>query len=135
MGQASGPVTRAPDPVNLPMIRHWVEAMGDENPVYLDEEAAREVGATVEAREPAIRAYERFLRRVVGVAVVAEDMEGGGVHAEEARYYLTALQRAQDWEAIQNGASVASLQAFLQKYPQGVESNQARDRLAGLQAK
>ena len=30
----------APDPVNLPMIRHWVEAMGDTNPVYLDAEFA-----------------------------------------------------------------------------------------------
>lgn len=29
------------DPVNVPMVRHWVEAMGDENPVYLDEEAAK----------------------------------------------------------------------------------------------
>ncbi len=28
------------DPVNLPMIRHWVEAMGDENPVYTDAAAA-----------------------------------------------------------------------------------------------
>jgi uncharacterized protein len=34
----------APDPVNLPMIRHWVEAMGDANPVYTDAEpAARSV--------------------------------------------------------------------------------------------
>ncbi len=30
----------APDPVNVPMIRHWVQAMGDTNPVYLDAEAA-----------------------------------------------------------------------------------------------
>jgi len=28
------------DPVNQPMIRHWVEAMGDENPIYTDPEAA-----------------------------------------------------------------------------------------------
>jgi 3-oxo-4,17-pregnadiene-20-carboxyl-CoA hydratase alpha subunit len=28
------------DPVNQPMIRHWVEAVGDENPVYVDPEAA-----------------------------------------------------------------------------------------------
>lgn len=28
------------DEVNQPMIRHWVEAMGDENPVYVDAEAA-----------------------------------------------------------------------------------------------
>jgi uncharacterized protein len=34
----------APDPVNLPMIRHWVQAMGDRNPLYLDPEfAARSV--------------------------------------------------------------------------------------------
>jgi acyl dehydratase len=30
----------APDPVNLPMIRHWVDALDDRNPVYLDEDAA-----------------------------------------------------------------------------------------------
>lgn len=28
------------DPVNVPMIRHWVEAMGDKNPIYTDEAAA-----------------------------------------------------------------------------------------------
>jgi uncharacterized OB-fold protein/acyl dehydratase len=28
------------DPVNQPMIRHWVEAIGDDNPVYVDPEAA-----------------------------------------------------------------------------------------------
>ncbi|MEU5987565.1 MaoC family dehydratase N-terminal domain-containing protein [Spirillospora sp. NPDC047418] len=32
------------DPVNVPMIRHWVEAMEDGNPVYLDEAAARASG-------------------------------------------------------------------------------------------
>ena len=26
----------APDPVNLPMIRHWVEAIGDTNPLYAE---------------------------------------------------------------------------------------------------
>ena len=26
------------------MIRHWVEAMGDDNPVYVDDEAARANG-------------------------------------------------------------------------------------------
>lgn len=28
------------DPVNQPMIRHWVEAIGDQNPVYTDPSAA-----------------------------------------------------------------------------------------------
>ena len=31
---------QAPDPVNVPMVRHWVDAMDDHNPIYLDEEAA-----------------------------------------------------------------------------------------------
>jgi len=35
----SGP-TRAPDPVNVPMIRHWVDAFEDRNPIYLDDAAA-----------------------------------------------------------------------------------------------
>ena len=29
-----GPPRTARDPVNLPMIRNWLEAMGDTNPVY-----------------------------------------------------------------------------------------------------
>mgnify|MGYP006210675579 CR=1 FL=1 len=28
------------DPVNQPMVNNWVEAIGDQNPVYVDEEAA-----------------------------------------------------------------------------------------------
>jgi uncharacterized OB-fold protein/acyl dehydratase len=43
-GRPAGPVSEAPDPVNQAMIRHWVEAMGDENPVYVDEEAAVAAG-------------------------------------------------------------------------------------------
>jgi len=34
------PPRLAPDPVNLPMIRHWTQAMGDANPVYTDAAAA-----------------------------------------------------------------------------------------------
>lgn len=34
----------ARDPVNLPMIHNWVEAVGDSNPVYVDETAARAAG-------------------------------------------------------------------------------------------
>jgi uncharacterized protein len=43
-GAAVGPPTTGPDPVNQPMIRHWVEAMGDANPVYVDEAVARAEG-------------------------------------------------------------------------------------------
>ena len=44
VGQASGPATRGSHPVNEPMISHWVEAMGDFNPVYVDDAAARAAG-------------------------------------------------------------------------------------------
>jgi uncharacterized OB-fold protein/acyl dehydratase len=39
-GMQVGAAEAGPDPVNLPMIRHWVEAIGDENPVYTDADAA-----------------------------------------------------------------------------------------------
>ena len=44
VGQSSGPATRGSQPVNEPMIEHWVEAMGDYNPVYVDTAAARAAG-------------------------------------------------------------------------------------------
>ncbi len=44
VGQASGPATRGAHPVNEPMISHWVEAMGDHNPVYVDDAAAQAAG-------------------------------------------------------------------------------------------
>jgi len=43
-GKPAGPTFTMADPVNQPMIRHWVEAMGDENPVYADADAARAEG-------------------------------------------------------------------------------------------
>jgi len=39
-GKEAGPPERGPDPVNQPMIRHWIEAIGDHNPVYVDSAAA-----------------------------------------------------------------------------------------------
>jgi uncharacterized OB-fold protein/acyl dehydratase len=39
-GREVGAPEVGPDPVNQPMIRHWVEAVGDENPVYVDPQAA-----------------------------------------------------------------------------------------------
>jgi uncharacterized protein len=44
VGRSSGEPNLSPHAVNVPMIRHWVEAMGDENPVYVSEEAARAHG-------------------------------------------------------------------------------------------
>jgi uncharacterized protein len=39
-GQKVGEPERGADPVNQPMIRHWVEAVGDDNPIYTDPDAA-----------------------------------------------------------------------------------------------
>jgi len=40
VGQPLGTAVLAPDEVNVPMIRHWVDALDDRNPIYLDEERA-----------------------------------------------------------------------------------------------
>ena len=40
IGRESAPIY-APDEVCKPMIRHWVEAVEDANPLYVDEEYAR----------------------------------------------------------------------------------------------
>jgi hypothetical protein len=43
-GRVIGPPDPADDPVNVPMIRHWVEAVEDDNPTYLDDAAAQATG-------------------------------------------------------------------------------------------
>ncbi len=40
VGKPLGAPAAAPDEVNVPMIRHWVDALDDRDPVYLDEEVA-----------------------------------------------------------------------------------------------
>jgi acyl dehydratase len=37
---SEGGPSHGPDPVNQPMIRHWAAAFEDENPVYIDSDAA-----------------------------------------------------------------------------------------------
>ena len=44
----------ARDPVNLPMINNWVEALGDRNPVYVDADAARAAGFGAVVAPPAM---------------------------------------------------------------------------------
>ena len=44
VGLPTGPPLLAHSAVNQAMIHHWVEAMGDEDPIYLSDEAARAVG-------------------------------------------------------------------------------------------
>jgi uncharacterized OB-fold protein len=44
VGKATGEPQLSPHAVNAPMIRHWVEAMGDTNPVYVSAQAAETYG-------------------------------------------------------------------------------------------
>jgi uncharacterized OB-fold protein/acyl dehydratase len=44
VGQVAGSPNLSPDAVNVPMIRHWVEAMDDHNPIYVSDQAARAAG-------------------------------------------------------------------------------------------
>ncbi len=44
VGQPSGPPELSPHAVNEPMIRHWVEAMGDTNGAYVSEREAKAAG-------------------------------------------------------------------------------------------
>jgi len=42
VGAPCGPLRVGRDPVNLPMVHHWSQALGDRNPAYLDESFAKE---------------------------------------------------------------------------------------------
>ncbi len=59
----------APDPVNLPMIRHWVDALDDCNPVYLDEEeAAKTRFGGIVAPPAMLQAWTMARPRIEGIA-------------------------------------------------------------------
>ncbi|MET3861202.1 putative OB-fold protein/acyl dehydratase [Dietzia sp. 2505] len=52
---AGGSARRAGrDPINTPMIRNWTEAIGDVNPIYTDEAAARAAGHDGPVAPPAM---------------------------------------------------------------------------------
>ena len=60
--------------------------------------------------------------------------EPNGTHAQAARDAMTGFDRANAWKTAQSDGSAAALQAFLQKYPQGAEADQARQKLAAIQS-
>jgi acyl dehydratase len=60
----------APDDVNLPMIRHWVDALDDRNPVYLDEAfAATTRHGGVVAPPAMLQAWTMPRPRIEGIAL------------------------------------------------------------------
>ena len=69
IGKPMGPPSVAPDAVNLPMIRHWVDALDDRNPVYLDEEFAATTRFGGIAAPPAmLQTWTMARPRIEGIA-------------------------------------------------------------------
>ena len=111
VGQVSGQPTMGPHLVNEPMIVHWAEAMGDTNPVYVDEEEAKAAGlGGIIAPPTMLQAWvmvgltatqERERRRAAGI------VEGGPESAndtmmrlldEEGRTSVVATNCEQEYE-------------------------------------
>lgn len=73
----SGTPSIAPDPVNLPMIRHWAAAFEDANPVYTDAEAAaRSRHGSIVAPPLMLQTWTMATPRITGIA------ERGGAPVE-----------------------------------------------------
>jgi acyl dehydratase len=85
---ASGP-SSAPDPVNIPMIRHWVDALDDRNPIYLDPEvAARSPFGGIVAPPAMLQTWTFGRPTIQGLA------ERGGAPGALGRSALTTLDAA-----------------------------------------
>lgn len=76
VGHELGPPRTGQDPVNRPMIRHWAEAMGDGNPIYLDDRAATATGRDG-AVAPATMVQAWTMRGYA--ATVEPPSDGGGL--------------------------------------------------------
>lgn len=89
IGKPIGAPSMAPDPVNQPMIRHWVTAMEDHNPVYVDPTAA---GASrfgeIVAPPMMLQTWTMATPKISGIA------ERGGAPVEFSDNPLTPLDAA-----------------------------------------
>jgi acyl dehydratase len=80
VGKPMAPPSVAPDPVNLPMIRHWVDALDDRNPVYLDDAfAATTQHGGIVAPPAMLQTWSMARPRIEGIA------ERGGAPGEIPR--------------------------------------------------
>ena len=69
VGLPMAPPSVAPDPVNLPMIRHWVDALDDRNPIYLDEDFAKTTRHGHIVAPPAmLKAWSMARPKIEGIA-------------------------------------------------------------------
>jgi uncharacterized protein len=89
VGLSSGPGLLGADPVNLPMIRHWVEAMGDHNPVYVDNAAARDAGFSGIIAPPTM--LQAWIMRGLRASQASDAARADGVAGESASDRLMAI--------------------------------------------
>ncbi len=77
---SDGGSSRAPDPVNQPMIRHWAAAFEDRNPIYTDPDAAaRSRFGEVVAPPLMLQTWTMATPRITGIA------ERGGSPVDSGR--------------------------------------------------
>jgi uncharacterized OB-fold protein/acyl dehydratase len=76
VGQAAGAPNLAPDAVNVPMIRHWVEAMGDHNPVYVSDDVARAAGYDELIAPPTM--LQAWIMRGLRLSLLTEEARAEG---------------------------------------------------------
>jgi uncharacterized OB-fold protein len=76
VGRAAGAPSLAPDAVNVPMIRHWVEAMGDHNPVYVSDVAARAAGYDELIAPPTM--LQAWIMRGLRLSLLTEEARAAG---------------------------------------------------------
>jgi uncharacterized protein len=89
VGLAAGPPTLSPDAVNLPMIRHWVEAMGDENPVYVSDEAARAAGYERLIAPPTM--LQAWIMRGLRASIEVEEARAAGARGSQPNDVMMSL--------------------------------------------
>jgi len=90
VGTSAGPARLAPVPVNEAMIQHWVEAMGDTDPVYGSEEAARAAGLPGVIAPPTM--LQAWVMRGLRLSLQLEAARAEGRTGEEsATEQMTAL--------------------------------------------
>jgi acyl dehydratase len=95
VGKPMGPPAVAPDAVNVPMIRHWVDALDDRNPVYLDQTfAATTRFGEIVAPPAMLQAWTMPRPRIEGIAErggAPDEMHGDNpiIALDEAGYVGT----------------------------------------------
>src|SRR5262245_29584037 len=89
IGKPIGTPSVAPDPVNQPMIRHWVAAFEDHNPIYTDpERAASSRFGGIVAPPMMLQTWTMPTPKITGIA------ERGGSPVEQTSSPLAALDEA-----------------------------------------